>query len=197
MREGEAVSKPADNLGWDLYHGHFFVHVREDTPQTAEPENPIPGVTGNTGDEGGTMETKAEGISDVSTNGSKEVSADDSTDVEEGKPGKNSQANIVCDFGILFHGKEFPKEYRASPFGPTFPIGSPGTEAEQREREGTCKSEGEKVNEEVTEERKEGGGRGRRKKDGGGEKRDGKEEGRRMERKRKRKTERVPLTLQK
>lgn len=118
--EGIAIHGYSDVLGWDLYHGHFFVHVRKDTKNDTKPQN-----TESASSQGDNTDQQTEEPPSDKDN-AKETKTETKTDPEKFVT-KNSDINrLVCDLGILFHGKEFPKEYRASPYGPTYPIGSPG-----------------------------------------------------------------------
>jgi len=48
-----------------------------------------------------------------------------------------SKQGCKVDLGILFHAKEFPKEYRMTKYGPTYPIGAPEMGGERDPRTGT------------------------------------------------------------
>ena len=78
--------------GWDLYHGHYFIHLSE-------------------------IDDNNENDEKISNNEIK---------IEEEK----ETVKLNGDFAILFHAKEFPKEYRSSKYAMIQPIGSPGMRGE-------------------------------------------------------------------
>eukprot|EP01127_Copromyxa_protea_P023446 TRINITY_DN876_c0_g1_i2.p1 TRINITY_DN876_c0_g1~~TRINITY_DN876_c0_g1_i2.p1 ORF type:complete len:784 (+),score=189.41 TRINITY_DN876_c0_g1_i2:194-2545(+) len=129
--------------GWDLYHGHFFVSVHEEVELLNKNDSEREGSDGkNEGDKSKDKEDKEgkedkeDKDKDKETKEDKEdedEEAGDQTKGDEEKPKKH----VVCDLGILFHGKEFPKEYRSSQYGPTYPIGSPEMRGNKDPRIGT------------------------------------------------------------
>lgn len=48
-----------------------------------------------------------------------------------------TQSGIACDLGALFHAKEFPEEYRPSPYSPLYPISHPRQGGSKDPRIGT------------------------------------------------------------
>jgi len=55
-------------------------------------------------------------------------------------PGTAEEEPAKCDFGILFHAKEYPKEYRMTKYGPLYPIGADEMGGEKDPRIGSKSS---------------------------------------------------------
>ena len=98
---------------WDLYHGHLFLHA-----QIAE--DPQPPVVSEAQKDASEVSAEAQQPPE-----SVQAAENHAEIAEEAEKEESATVKLELELGILFHAKEYPKEFRFDKLSPIFPIGHP------------------------------------------------------------------------